>query len=63
MSSYVRPFIHTLYTHVHVGPASVVCIETLRQDGYQGKILLCSREDSLPYDRPKLSKVSSYLEP
>ena len=41
-----------------VGPASVVCIETLRQEGFKGKIVLCSREDTLPYDRPKLSKVS-----
>ena len=39
------------------GPSSVVCIETLRQEGYKGRIVLCCREDTLPYDRPKLSKV------
>ncbi len=46
---------------VCVGPASVVCIETLRQEGFTGKIVLCSREDTLPYDRPKLSKVSVFV--
>lgn len=42
---------------VLLGPASVVCAETLRQEGFDGKIILCSMEQTLPYDRPKLSKV------
>ncbi|XP_054724691.1 apoptosis-inducing factor 3-like [Uloborus diversus] len=39
------------------GAAGHVCAETLRQEGFSGKIILVSRENSLPYDRPKLSKV------
>ncbi|GAB1598082.1 apoptosis-inducing factor 3-like [Argonauta hians] len=39
------------------GPASLTCAETLRQEGFTGKILLASKEDSLPYDRTKLSKA------
>ena len=40
-----------------IGPASVVCAETLRQEGFRGKIILCCREKTLPYDRPKITKV------
>lgn len=43
--------------YVHVGPATVECAETLRQEGFDGKIILCTMEEVLPYDRPKLSKV------
>ena len=39
------------------GPATVACAETLRQEGFKGRIVLVSRENDLPYDRPKLSKV------
>ncbi|XP_078081057.1 apoptosis inducing factor mitochondria associated 4 isoform X2 [Mustelus asterias] len=38
------------------GPASLVCAETLRQEGYKGRIILATKEMHLPYDRPKLSK-------
>ncbi|XP_059141402.1 apoptosis-inducing factor 3-like isoform X1 [Physella acuta] len=41
------------------GPASVVCAETLRQEGFTGKIVLVTRETALPYDRIKLSKALS----
>ncbi|RUS78071.1 hypothetical protein EGW08_014151, partial [Elysia chlorotica] len=41
------------------GPASVVCTETLRQEGFTGKITLVSKETDLPYDRIKLSKTLS----
>lgn len=39
------------------GPASVVCAETLRQEGFPGKITLVTMETNLPYDRIKLSKT------
>ncbi|KAI6652355.1 Apoptosis-inducing factor 3-like isoform X1 [Oopsacas minuta] len=39
------------------GPASTVCAETLRQEGYDGKILMACKERFLPYDRPKGSKA------
>lgn len=38
------------------GPASVVCAETLRQEGFKGRVVIATKESVLPYDRPKLSK-------
>ncbi len=40
---------------VGAGGAGAVAAETLRQAGYQGRILLISREAHLPYDRPGCS--------
>ncbi|XP_040194314.1 apoptosis-inducing factor 3-like isoform X1 [Rana temporaria] len=42
---------------IGAGPAALVCAETLRQEGYSGKIVMVTRERHLPYDRPKLSKA------
>ncbi|KAM9321519.1 apoptosis-inducing factor 3-like [Gastrophryne carolinensis] len=42
---------------IGAGPAALVCAETLRQEGYRGRIVMVTREKHLPYDRPKLSKV------
>ncbi|CAI9614657.1 unnamed protein product [Staurois parvus] len=42
---------------IGAGPAALVCAETLRQEGYSGKIVMVTRENHLPYDRPKLSKA------
>lgn len=39
------------------GPASLSCAETLRQENFDGKIIIVTKEDCLPYDRPKLSKA------
>ena len=39
------------------GPASTVCAETLRQEGYDGRIIMACKEKFLPYDRPKGSKA------
>jgi NADPH-dependent 2,4-dienoyl-CoA reductase/sulfur reductase-like enzyme len=39
------------------GLASVVAIECLRAEGYDGTIRLVSEEADLPYDRPPLSKA------
>lgn len=41
------------------GPAGAICAETLRKEGFTGKIVLISKEKLLPYDRPKLSKALS----
>jgi NAD(P)H-nitrite reductase large subunit len=41
------------------GPAGLECAESLRQEGYKGRIVMATREDVLPYDRPKLSKAMS----
>lgn len=39
------------------GAAGHLCAETLRQEGFTGKIILITKEKFLPYDRPKLSKA------
>lgn len=39
------------------GPSGAVCVETLRQEGFSGKITLVCKENYLPYDRVKVSKV------
>lgn len=40
-----------------IGPASVVCAETLRQNNYRGRIIMVTKDDVLPFDKPKLGKV------
>eukprot|EP00128_Syssomonas_multiformis_P006157 Colp12_sorted_trinity150504_noHs@6846 len=42
---------------VGLGPAALSAIETLRASGYQGRIVVASKEGSVAYDRPKLSKA------
>ena len=44
-----------------VGPAGLECAETLRQEGFKGHIVMATRENVLPYDRPKLSKVGNIV--
>ena len=40
-----------------LGPASLVCAETLRQNDYSGRIIMVTKEGLPPFDKPKLSKV------
>ncbi|XP_071994224.1 apoptosis-inducing factor 3-like [Engystomops pustulosus] len=54
---------------IGTGPAALVCAETLRQEGYTGRIVMVTRDKHMPYDRTKLSKsmnakaVDIYLRP
>ncbi|XP_014652191.1 PREDICTED: apoptosis-inducing factor 3 isoform X1 [Ceratotherium simum simum] len=41
---------------VGAGAAGLVCAETLRQEGFSDRIVLCTLDRHPPYDRPKLSK-------
>uniref|UniRef100_A0A3B3XBJ7 Rieske domain-containing protein n=1 Tax=Poecilia mexicana TaxID=48701 RepID=A0A3B3XBJ7_9TELE len=43
------------------GAASLICAETLRQENYGGRIIMASRDDLLPYDKTRLSKVMNVL--
>lgn len=42
---------------VCAGPASLLCAETLRQNHYEGRIVMVTRDTLPPIDKPKLSKV------
>uniref|UniRef100_A0A9J8C8G0 Apoptosis inducing factor mitochondria associated 4 n=2 Tax=Cyprinus carpio TaxID=7962 RepID=A0A9J8C8G0_CYPCA len=42
-----------------IGPASLQCAETLRQNGYEGRIIMVTKDEQLPLDKTKLSKVKS----
>ncbi|NWS78810.1 AIFM3 factor, partial [Crotophaga sulcirostris] len=39
-----------------VGVAALVCAETLRQEGFTGRIIMATKEKHVPYDKAKLSK-------
>ncbi|XP_075296397.1 apoptosis-inducing factor 3 [Opisthocomus hoazin] len=38
------------------GVAALVCAETLRQEGFTGRIIMATKEKHAPYDKPKLTK-------
>ena len=38
------------------GVASATCAQTLREEGFDGSVLLATRELDPPYDRPPLTK-------
>ena len=42
------------------GAAGNMAAQTLREDGFQGRVIMISEENSLPYDRPNLSKAYLY---
>ncbi|XP_067102229.1 apoptosis inducing factor mitochondria associated 4 isoform X1 [Osmerus mordax] len=39
------------------GPASLVCAETLRQNHYEGRVIMATKDTLPPYDKPKISKA------
>ncbi|XP_037604283.1 apoptosis-inducing factor 3 [Sebastes umbrosus] len=39
------------------GAASLICAETLRQENFGGRIIMVTRDELLPYDKTRLSKV------
>ncbi|XP_059751454.1 apoptosis-inducing factor 3 isoform X2 [Balaenoptera ricei] len=60
MATCISPSVgHSSSTNVLIvgaGAAGLVCAETLRQEGFSDRIVLCTLDRHLPYDRPKLSK-------
>ncbi|XP_017069567.2 LOW QUALITY PROTEIN: apoptosis-inducing factor 3 [Drosophila eugracilis] len=41
------------------GPSGAVCVETLRQEGYTGRLILVCQEKFLPYDRIEIMNSSN----
>ncbi|XP_019944120.2 apoptosis inducing factor mitochondria associated 4 [Paralichthys olivaceus] len=56
MCSLVPDIKHTVLL-IGGGPASLVCAETLRQNRYQGRIIMVTKDTLPPFDKPKLSKA------
>lgn len=44
------------------GPSGATCAETLRAEGFSGRIALICKENYLPYDRIKVSKIGTVTE-
>lgn len=42
------------------GPSGATCAESLRQEGFTGRIVMICKEDVVPYDRIKVSKVLDF---
>ncbi|XP_053986033.1 apoptosis-inducing factor 3 isoform X2 [Hylaeus volcanicus] len=42
------------------GPAAATCAESLRQEGFTGNIVMVCKENTVPYDRVKVSKVLDF---
>ncbi|XP_055636443.1 apoptosis-inducing factor 3-like isoform X2 [Toxorhynchites rutilus septentrionalis] len=42
------------------GPSGAICAETLRQEGFTGRVVMINKEPCLPYDRVLVSKVMDF---
>jgi NADPH-dependent 2,4-dienoyl-CoA reductase/sulfur reductase-like enzyme/nitrite reductase/ring-hydroxylating ferredoxin subunit len=45
-----------LFVILGAGAAGYAAAQTLREDGFRGRVVVVTREDRAPYDRPNLSK-------
>ncbi|KAM6986119.1 apoptosis-inducing factor 3-like [Aplochiton taeniatus] len=52
-----RPDVNQTILLLGGGAASLVCAETLRQENFGGRIVMVTRDELLPYDKTRLSKV------
>lgn len=50
------PIDERLFVIAGGGAAGYAAAQTMREDGFTGRLVLITREDHLPYDRPNLSK-------
>ncbi|KAL3270802.1 hypothetical protein HHI36_021324 [Cryptolaemus montrouzieri] len=48
------------YVIIGGGPSAAVCVETLRQENFTGTITMVCKENHLPYDRIKVSKIGDF---
>lgn len=52
-----KPEDERVFIVVGGGPSGAVAAETIRQEGFTGRLILVCREQYLPYDRVKISKA------
>ncbi|XP_053694876.1 apoptosis-inducing factor 3-like isoform X2 [Sabethes cyaneus] len=62
IKSMVPRLSHNNHTFVIIGagPSGAICAETLRQEGFTGRIIMINKEPCLPYDRVLVSKVMDF---
>ncbi|XP_017095118.2 apoptosis-inducing factor 3 isoform X2 [Drosophila bipectinata] len=52
-----KPEDQRVFIVVGGGPSGAVAVETIRQEGFTGRLVFICKEDYLPYDRVKISKA------
>ncbi len=57
MANYDQERDNRIFIILGAGSAGNAAAEKLRQLGYEGRVIMITREDSLPYDRTMLSKI------
>ncbi|MGJ3253899.1 MAG: FAD-dependent oxidoreductase [Elainellaceae cyanobacterium] len=56
MASYDPDADPRVFVVIGAGAAGINAVETLRKDGFQGRVIMVTADDELPYDRTKASK-------